>query len=651
MDAIEIFKLFGSIFVDNDEANRSISKTGKEADGLGKKFTNGIKTAGKWALGLGAAAAGVATAAFAMTNKITSGFDNIAKTSTKLGITTDAYQEMEYWANQNGIATSSMERAVGRLNQRMGMAADGNEKYSNALERLGVDLNGVKDGTVTTEDAMATALQTLSEMESETEKSAAAAELFGTRMARDLMPALQDGSMSMDEAKEAAERLGLVIDEDTINAGVSFQDNLTDLKAALGGVTNNIMANLIPAFNAVTDWILDHMPQIQAVFQTVFDVISFAFSVAINWIQTLMSWLIEWRESNSETLSHIWEFIQETFFNIIEFLQETWEFILEFWNEHGEMLLENAVDIFTGIYEAIKWALESAFEIIQNILELVVPYVQETLEFLFEFWSDHGEKIMEAVSNAFEFIKGVIEFIMPVATAIIQGAWDIITSIFDTAIGIITGLIDFFASLLTGDFEGMKDAAIGIWESLWEGLEGLVSGAWGLMSGAFGALWDNISGWFSDLPGMALEWGKGMMDGFVDGIKSMGGKVKEAAAGVTSTIGGWLGFSSPTEEGEGRYIVDWGRNMIDGFLDGVTDGSKNIGNVLDDFVGNMRPVVQADKSDTFTASTQNDDIIKLLHDLIQAVKEHKDVYIGSEKVTDVINHVNAVNASVRRYMD
>src|SRR5690625_7492255 len=88
--------------------------------------------------------------------------------------------------------------------------------------------------------------------------------------------------------------------------------------------------------------------------------------------------------------------------------------------------------------------------------------------------------------------------------------------------------------------------------------------------------------------------------------------------------------------------------MIDGFLDGVTDGSKNIGSVLDDFVGNMRPVVQADKSDIFTASTQNDDIIKLLHDLIQAVKEHKDVYIGSEKVTDVINHVNAVNASVRR---
>src|SRR5690625_7597384 len=101
----------------------------------------------------------------------------------------------------------------------------------------------------------------------------------------------------------------------------------------------------------------------------------------------------------------------------------------------------------------------------------------------------------------------------------------------------------------------MKDAAIRIWNSMWEGLKGLVSGAWGMMSGAFGALWDNISGWFSDLPGMALKWGKGMMDGFVDGIKSMGGKVKEAAAGVTSTIGGWLGFSSPTEEGEGRYIV------------------------------------------------------------------------------------------------
>src|SRR5690625_6392438 len=106
---------------------------------------------------------------------------------------------MEYWASQNGISTSAMERAVGRLNQRMGMAADGNEKYAGALERLGVDLEGVKDGTINTEDAMATALQTLSEMESETEKSAAVADLFRSKLAHEVLLALKTMSFSFSK--------------------------------------------------------------------------------------------------------------------------------------------------------------------------------------------------------------------------------------------------------------------------------------------------------------------------------------------------------------------------------------------------------------------------------------------------------------------
>ena len=56
---MEIFRLFGSIFIDNEEANKSISKTEEKAEGLGSKLGNGIKTAAKW----GAAIVGGATAA------------------------------------------------------------------------------------------------------------------------------------------------------------------------------------------------------------------------------------------------------------------------------------------------------------------------------------------------------------------------------------------------------------------------------------------------------------------------------------------------------------------------------------------------------------------------------------------------------------
>lgn len=53
---MEIFKLFGSIFVDNDAANKSIAKTEEKAGGLTKKFGTGIKMAAAWGAGLASAA-------------------------------------------------------------------------------------------------------------------------------------------------------------------------------------------------------------------------------------------------------------------------------------------------------------------------------------------------------------------------------------------------------------------------------------------------------------------------------------------------------------------------------------------------------------------------------------------------------------------
>jgi len=59
---MEIFKLFGSIFVDTDAADKSMKKTEKNADGIATKLGNGIKTAAKWGAGLATAAVGAAAA-------------------------------------------------------------------------------------------------------------------------------------------------------------------------------------------------------------------------------------------------------------------------------------------------------------------------------------------------------------------------------------------------------------------------------------------------------------------------------------------------------------------------------------------------------------------------------------------------------------
>lgn len=590
INILELFSLAGKINLDGvDKANKELDGLDGKSKGLGGKLGGFAKKVGKAGAIAGGAMVAAGTAAFAMTTKVTGAFDDISKGAQRAGVSTDFYQELDYWASQNGMSHENMEKAVGRFNQRLGMAQNGNEKYSEALKGMGVNLEDVRNGTLSTEDAFAQSIKSLSEMENQQDQVNIATEMFGTKLSREMLPALQDGALSLDDAKKKAKELGIVIGEDSLDSAVKFQDTWDSLKRSMGTFGQQVMAQLMPIFQTMMDWILSNMPLIQSIFQTAFDVIGTVFGTVVSWIQSLIAWLGEWRNNNEETMTGIWTTIQEVFTQVIEFLQATWEYIRELWETHGQALLDNVILIFTSIQETSETIFNAVKDIIEQVIGYIVPWVQEKLQVLKDFWEQNSEQIMQAVQNAFSIIQGIIEFVMPIITAIIKGAWDIIKSVFDAAIGIIMGLVKTLSSLLTGDFEGIKSGLTKIWTSLWDGIKGIVSGAWGLLSGAFGALWDNISGWFGDLKTAAFDWGSNMIDGFVDGMKSMGQAVANAAKDVVKKAGDFLKFWSPAKKGEGRYIRHWGRNMIDGFLDGVRDEEENAGLAMENVIKRMNP--------------------------------------------------------------
>ncbi|NLK94734.1 MAG: hypothetical protein GX275_06045 [Clostridiales bacterium] len=93
--ALEIFKLFGSIMINNDEANNSIAKTESHADSLASKFVSGVGTAAKWGAGLVTAAS---TAALALGTIAVKGADDYQQSLNQLqvstGVTNKEMQEL-----------------------------------------------------------------------------------------------------------------------------------------------------------------------------------------------------------------------------------------------------------------------------------------------------------------------------------------------------------------------------------------------------------------------------------------------------------------------------------------------------------------------------------------------------------------------------
>ena len=72
-------------------------------------------------------------------------------------------------------------------------------------------------------------------------------------------------------------------------------------------------------------------------------------------------------------------------------------------------------------------------------------------------------------------------------------------------------------------------------------------------------IWTKIK----ELPGKALQWGKDMIQGFIDGIWNMIGSVRNAVSNIANTIKNFLHFSRP-DKGPLRDYETWMPDMIQG---------------------------------------------------------------------------------------
>ena len=107
---MEIFKLFGSIFVDTDKADKSIQKTEGFVTKLGKGFVEVVKKGAKVAAGVGAiaTAAGVA---------ITSVAENTREYRNEMAKLDTAFQDAEH-SNEAARSTyKSLQKLLGETDQ------------------------------------------------------------------------------------------------------------------------------------------------------------------------------------------------------------------------------------------------------------------------------------------------------------------------------------------------------------------------------------------------------------------------------------------------------------------------------------------------------------------------------------------------------
>lgn len=478
---IDLGALKMSIFVDKEKAQNDLTDFGNSTKSLGGELKSFIGGAGKAAVtgiaAVGTAAVGAAASVYKMATDAATTVDRIDKLSAKIGLSKEGFQEWDYILGQNGASIEGLQMGLKTLVSQMDSAASGTASAQETFQKLGLtweDGNGkLKDQ----ETMMNEVLFSLASMENGTEKARLATELFG-RSGSELMPMLNNGAEGMEELREQAHNLGLIMSDETVNAGVHLGDTIDDVKKSFSAVVTKIGGEVMPVIQSLLDWLLQYMPQIQAVLSVVFTFVGEFVGKVIDWLQNLIGTVKDWASNNQESVERIksffedlWQFLGGVIQLIVDIIKEFCGICKGLWEQYGEDLMK----ILGPVWEGLKTIVNTVLEHIRNLLSV----------FKHLFTGD-WKGLWEDIKNIF-------------------------TNIWDGIVNLVPRLLDGIINVFKLSFDGFKNAGKAMFGAVWEGLK---------------EIWNSICSWVTDKVNWLVDklafWRKGKDEVDTDGSHRTG---------------------------------------------------------------------------------------------------------------------------------
>ena len=183
--------------------------------------------------------------------------DEIKDNAQKVFMSTTAYQEWGYVLKQNGIEMSALKVGMRKFAQSV---ANGDE----VLKKYGITATNV-------DDAFNQAISHIQNLTTETEKVAAATELFGTR-ALELFPILNLTNAETQGLMDTYRAIGGTMSNELIAMSDECYDSITMMKSAWGGLKNVLAANFLPTIIKVVQWLTVLIAKVRIVLAAIFGI-------------------------------------------------------------------------------------------------------------------------------------------------------------------------------------------------------------------------------------------------------------------------------------------------------------------------------------------------------------------------------------------
>ncbi len=252
-DLSVIYKIAGDITGLTSAVNRGAEAT--------EQLSGKVSKAGTAILTSLTAAFSVAAISTAI-HKYTEFTGALADMELKTGIGAEALQRLKYAAEQNGSSLEAVTGAVSKLGKNL---AGDDKSAKGALDALGLSFKDIRNSAP--DVAFAKIGDAISKIEDPMARSKLAMDLFG-KSGAELLPVLTN---HLSETEAEADKLGIVMSEDMVQAGDKFGDSMHSLELVGQSLIGRVLEPFVPMLTQLALWLGENIPKALGAAQGAFD--------------------------------------------------------------------------------------------------------------------------------------------------------------------------------------------------------------------------------------------------------------------------------------------------------------------------------------------------------------------------------------------
>ncbi len=300
-------------------------------------------------------------------------------------------------------------------------------------------------------------------------------------------------------------------------------------------------------------------------------------------------WINLW-ENVKEVAIAVWEAIKN-------FFSAAWEAI----SSTAQAVWNGIKDFFSGLWEGIKTIFSTVVEVIKtiittyfNIYKTIITTVLNAIKTVFTtVWNGIKTVVTTVVTAIQTFITTAWNAIKNTVTTVLNAIKTVITTIWNAIKTAVTTVVNGIKSTITSVWNGIKSTVSSVVNSIKNTVTTVFNNIWSGIKGTMGKIvssikegFNNAISFITSLPSKALQWGKDMIMGIVNGIKSCIGAVGDAVSSVANKIKSFLHFSVP-DEGPLTDYESWMPDFMKGLAKGIEDSKSMVARAMDGVAADM----------------------------------------------------------------